>query len=159
LIRYNENFLWRSEGTDPTTVAGNYGITTHNALFGPQVGTVLTYQHENWRFSGRLGGGALANYADQHSVIQGFDVPTGTSINTNSSNSATTLSMMVDFGLNVTYLFRPNMGLRLGYQIMAVSNMALAERQITFLSLNPGIMNQDHGLYFQGVSSGLEFTW
>ncbi len=51
------------------------------------------------------------------------------------------------------------MGLRFGYQIMALTNMALAERQITFLYLNPAIMNQDHGLYFEGVSGGFEFTW
>jgi hypothetical protein len=159
LIRYNETFMWRSEGTDPSMVAGNYDITTHNAVFGPQIGGTVTYQHENWRFSGRLAGGSLGNYANQHSMINGFDIPTSTSINVNNSNSATTLSLMADFGLNVTYLFRPNMGLRFGYQIMGISNLALAERQITFLSFNPAIMNQDHALYFQGVSTGLEFAW
>jgi hypothetical protein len=140
-------------------VAGNYDISTHNGVFGPQFGSTMTFQHECWRFSGRLGGGALANYGQQHSVINGYNVPTGTMISSNDSSNNTTLSMMVDFGLNATYLFRPNMGLRLGYQIMALSNLALAERQISFLSLNPAPLNQDHGLYFQGVNAGLEFAW
>ena len=77
----------------------------------------------------------------------------------NNSNSAANISLMVDFGLSITYLVRPNMGLRFGYQIMALTNLALAERQITFLNLNPATMNQDHGLYFDGVSGGLEFAW
>ncbi|HEX4147215.1 MAG TPA: hypothetical protein VHY91_27205 [Pirellulales bacterium] len=159
VIRYNETFLWRSEGTDPSMVAGNYSITTHNALFGPQFGSTITYQHENWRLTGRLAGGALGNYGDQHSIINGFDVPTGNSISRNDSNSGTTLSLLADFGLNLTYLFRPNMGIRLGYQLMGIGNLAIAEHQITFLNLNPATLNQDHGLYFQGVSGGLEFAW
>ena len=59
---------------------------------------------------------------------------------------------MVDFGINVDLPLPSEHGLRFGYQIMALTNLALAERQITFLNLNPAIMNQDHGLYFQGVT-------
>jgi len=159
LITYNESFLWNSVGTDPSTIAGTYAIRTHNDLFGPQFGGTVAYQHEHWRFSGRLAGGALVAFADQNSIVGGYNLVNGTSINATSSNSNTTLALMLDFGLNCIYQFRPNMGLRVGYQIMALSNLALAERQITFLSLNPGIINQDHGLYFQGISAGLEFAW
>ncbi len=38
LIRYNEQFLWRCQGADPSTIAGNYNIQTQNTLFGPQFG-------------------------------------------------------------------------------------------------------------------------
>ena len=82
----------------------------------------MTYQHENWRFTARLGGGTLVNCANQHSVINGYDVPDEQRRSrVNNSNSNTNISLMVDFGLNVTYLFRPNMGLRFGYQIMAIT--------------------------------------
>ena len=81
LISYNEGFFWRSEGTDPSLVAGNYQVMTHNTVFGPQCGTTMTYQHENWRFTGRLGGGTMVNWAQQHSMIAGYDVPTANSIN------------------------------------------------------------------------------
>ena len=159
LISFNEGFFWRSEGSDPTLVAGNYQVMTHNTVFGPQCGTTMTYQHENWRFTGRLGAGTMVNWAQQHSIINGYDVPTNNTISVNNTNSAANISLMVDFGLSVTYLVRPNMGIRFGYQIMALTNLALAERQITFLNLNPATMNQDHGLYFDGVSGGLEFAW
>lgn len=158
LIRYNEQFLWRSEGVDPSTIAGNYNIQTQNTLIGPQFGGNLTYHHENWKVTARLGGGAV-NLANQRSNINGFDTYANAVINRFDTNNSANVSLLLDFGINSTYYFRPNMGWRFGYQIMAVLNMALAERQITFLNLNPPIMNQDHGLYFQGVSTGFDFSW
>ena len=106
-----------------------------------------------------MGGGAMVNFANQRSNINGFDTYANASINRYDTMNNANVSMLIDFGINSTYYFRPNMGLRFGYQIMAVSNMALAERQITFLNLNPPIMNQDHGVYFEGVSTGLDFSW
>jgi hypothetical protein len=162
LIRYNDNFLWRSQGSDPSTVAGNYDVTAHNALFGVQFGSAITYQHENWRFTGRIAGGPFANYCDQHSIVNGFDVVDLSSpvfINRNYTASTTTLAMLVDFNFSTVYLFRPNMGLRFGYQILAASNLALASRQLNFVSFNPSQVNQNHGLYFQGISGGFEWAW
>ncbi len=64
LISYNEGFYWRSQGTDPSLVAGNYQHPDAQHLFGPQFGGNLTYQHENWRFTARLAGGTLVNFAN-----------------------------------------------------------------------------------------------
>ncbi len=159
LINYNEGFIWRSTGLNPSTINGTYDIATQNYMFGPQLGSSITYQHQGWKFTGRLAGGTLLNFANQHSNIAGFDTFSNNIVVRNDSNQNTTLSLLFDFGINTTYYFRPNMGLRLGYQIFMMSNLALAERQVTFQNFNPPILNQDHGLYFQGISGGFEMAW
>ena len=60
---------------------------------------------------------------------------------------------MVDFGINSTYYFRPNMGF--GSAIRSWPSRTWPWPNVKSLSmyLNPPIMNQDHGLYFQGVTA------
>jgi hypothetical protein len=62
-------------------------------------------------------------------------------------------------GLNFIgqYRFRPSFGLRVSYDLLWVTDLALAQNQLTFFPSNPSEISDSHALFFQGVSFGLEW--
>ena len=74
LISYNEEFLLavrgdRSLDRSPAITTSRRKTPCSDRKFGGN----LTYQHENWKVTARLGGGTLVNFANQRSIINGFD--------------------------------------------------------------------------------------
>jgi hypothetical protein len=153
----NEEFNWLATNTNPDTQSGQYNIQTHNALFGPQFGTDITYQQANWRVVTRLKGGPMINWADQITNVQ--TVSFGDFAERNASARTSTLAFAGELNVIGVYLFRPNMGLRASYDFIGISNLALADKQITFNQLNPPFFTTSRGVFITGVSFGFECCW
>jgi hypothetical protein len=56
------------------------------------------------------------------------------------------------------YEFTPNFAFRTSYDLMWITNLALAQNQITFSPSTPAQISNHHSLFYQGASIGLEWT-
>jgi hypothetical protein len=55
------------------------------------------------------------------------------------------------------YHLRPNLAWRFSYDLMWVTNLALAQNQLTFNPALPPEISDSHALFYQGLSFGFEF--
>lgn len=131
---------------------GSYNIATHNNLFGLQGGAELFYEHYEWRFGGKIFGGGLVNWANQSTAVR---TPTVTRDEFAEDHE---LSFVGGMTFQGAYQFTPNFAFRTSYDLLWVTNLALAQNQITFAPSNPPQMSVHHGLFYQGASIGLEWT-
>ncbi len=162
LATLNESFNWLSEGTNPATTFGQYNIRTHNTLCGVQFGSAMNYQQAGWRAGIIIRGGPYLNFADQFTVVEGIGpTPTGGSatINRNESNQSTALAFLGEINMNVAYYFRPNIAVRTGLEVMYLTDLALADKEITFVQLNPAKMSASHEVQIIGFTLGFEWNW
>ena len=152
----NESINWFAQNA---TGDGRYIVVTHNNLVGPQVGSDLFYEHTYWRAGIRANAGALVNWASQSSTVRILQ-PNGTPLSPNRDEFAKDHSLSFVGGLSFIgeYRFRPSFGLRVSYDMIWVSNLALAHNQLTFLPNTPTEISSTHSLFFQGVSLGFEWS-
>jgi hypothetical protein len=158
LATINESFNWLSAATDPTMTSGQYNVRTHNTLFGLQGGADYQYRQAEWQVGFRIKGGPFLNFADQFTTVNIVDTTFGNSIRNNSAN-ATPLALMAEINLNAAYFFRPNMAFRFSYDMLFVTDLAVADKQITFTQITPAYLSTTHGLMYQGAGVGFEFLW
>jgi hypothetical protein len=110
-------------------------------------------------------GGPFINFADQFTNVNAIGtnttgpVPVVTTLNRNVSNQATPLAFLGEFNVNSAYFFRPNIALRAGYTFVLISNLALADKQITFTQIAPAKISTAIGTSIQGANVGFEFYW
>ena len=161
LTTINESFNWLSQGTNPATTFGQYNVRTHNTLFGLQGGVDFQYQQAEWRLGTRIKAGPCLNFADQFTTVTIVDTTTpNPQGNRNVSNQTTPVALVSEVNVNAAYFFRPNMAFRTSYNILFVTDVALADKQITFTQISPaGYISTAHGLMYQGVTAGFEFYW
>jgi hypothetical protein len=151
----NEGIQWTAQNAIGN---GRYVVVTHNNLVGPQVGSDLFYEHTYWRAGLRANAGALVNFASQSSTVRILD-PNGAPLASNRDEFAKDHSLSFVGGLSFIgeYRFRPSFGLRISYDMIWVSNLALAHNQLTFLPSTPAEISNSHALFYQGVSLGFEW--
>ena len=162
LLTLNESFNWNSQGTDPTTTFGQYNVRTHNALTGFQFGAAMNYQQSDWRAGVTVRGGPCVNFADQFTTVNaiGPNQAGGSStINRNESATNTGLAFIGEVNLNAAYYFKPNIAVRTSLEIMYLTDLALADKEITFVQLNPVKMSASHEAQFVGFTLGFEWNW
>ncbi len=138
---------------------GSYDIATHNNMVGPQVGAELFYEHYEWRFGGRMKGAALVNWSNQSSRVRILS-PTGTPLLPNRDEYAqdNELGFAGEMNFIGAYQVTPNFAFRTSYDLLWVTNLALAQNQITFSPSTPPAISSHHGLFYQGASIGFEWT-
>lgn len=138
---------------------GSYRVNTHNNLIGPQLGSDWFYEAAEWRLGLRGKAGVFANFADQSSIVRIVD-SNGTPLSPNRNEHAEldVLDFVGELNVIGNYQFAPNFGLRFSYDLMFVTNLALAQNQLTFTVSDPPVISTGHSLFFQGVSLGFEFT-
>jgi hypothetical protein len=137
---------------------GSYVVVTHNNMVGPQVGGELFYERAYWRAGVRTNGGALVNWASQSSTVRILN-PDGEPLDPNRDEFTKdhTLSFAGGVSFIGEYRFKPTFGLRVSYDLMWVTDLALAQNQITFFPSTPTEISGSHTLFFQGATLGFEW--
>lgn len=151
----NERINWTASST---LGDGRYLVVTHNNMVGPQFGGDLMWEHTYWRAGIRATAGPLVNWASQSSTVRILQSD-GTPLSPNRDEFAKNHTMSFVGGLNVIgeYRFRPSFGIRASYDLLWVTDLALAQDQFTFFPSNPPEVSDSHSLFFQGVSLGFEW--
>ena len=144
---------------ESATANGAYDIATHNNLVGPQVGADWFIEHYEWRLGGRVKGGALVNWSNQSTRVRILDAA-GTPVvpNRDEFASAHNLGFVGEMNFIGAYQFTPNFAFRAGYDLMWVTDLALAQNQLTFSPSTPTLISTQHSLFYQGFTIGLEFA-
>ncbi len=150
----NESLRWFSESALGT---GTYNTITHNNMVGPQFGVDWFYERSDWRFGVRGKAAAVVNWADVANEVRILDV-NGAPLAPNRDENAEdhVLSFLAEINVIGVYHLKPHFALRTSYDLMFLTNQALAQNQITF---TPGTRTpMGHALFFQGVTFGFELT-
>ncbi|HJX10139.1 MAG TPA: hypothetical protein VJ733_06510 [Candidatus Binatia bacterium] len=144
---------------DSSTANATYDIATHNNLVGLQAGADWFYEHYEWRLGGRLKGGSLVNWSNQSSRVRILD-DNGAPLVPNRDEFAElhNLAFVGEISFIGAYQFTPNFAFRSSFDLMWVTNLALAQNQITFSPSTPTQISSLHSLFYQGFSIGLELT-
>ena len=156
----SERFDWQAEEIllAPNPVAdGEYLITTHNNLFGFQMGTGHAFDTGRWSLSALAKGGVFVNDATAHQRLT-FTPKRDPNVNFDYRQSEDELSFVGEFALRGRWHLRPNLSLRAAYEILLVTSLALAPHQVTFIPTASTFATTGESLY-QGASFGLEGYW
>jgi hypothetical protein len=171
-FQLNETFNFHGQGRtnifDPTSQQiidsfeewGDYGIVTHNNLFGLQVGADMTFRRcgWDWGFYGKIG--PFVNFCDQESSIVATSSQSATPLYSRTlAWSKHSASLIAETGFHTKYEFRPNLVGHASYDFMFVTGAALAPNQLQF-NRNPNNQIDSNGFVFlHGVTLGLEWLY
>ncbi|QDV76334.1 BBP7 family outer membrane beta-barrel protein [Botrimarina mediterranea] len=156
----NTSFYENNDPMQITDTTGAMNIQTSNNLFGFQLGGGLTYETDRWNVSIFSKHGFMVNDARATTNVT-FSDPDDASIALNSFGRdlhENGLSYLTQGGVTARYHLRPNLSLRVGWEFMYATGLALAPNQIDF---NPAT-NQLHitgDTFYSGVTAGTEFYW
>jgi hypothetical protein len=144
-----------------STALSTYDIATHNKMVGLQAGAEWFYEHYEWRLGGRLKAASFVNWSDQSSRLRIVD-PSGAPLVPDRDRDAFAdvhnLAFLGEISFIGAYQFTPNFAFRSSYDLMWVTNLALAQNQITFIPRTPTEISTLHALFYQGFSFGLEWV-
>jgi len=151
----NESIKWIASNEDGF---GSYNVVTHNNLVGPQFGSDLFFERAYWRVGMRAKAGGLVNFASQSSTVRILD-GNGAPLVPNRDEYVKDHSMSFVGGLSFIgeYRFTPNFGIRSSFDLLWVTDLALAQNQLTFFPSNPPEISDSHSLFFNGFTLGLEW--
>jgi hypothetical protein len=152
----NESLNWFSQSSDGT---GTYHIVTHNNMVGPQVGVEWFYERGDWRLGARGKTAAVVNWADESTRVRILNTA-GAPLQPNRDEDAENhvLGFIGEINAIGVYHLSPHFALRFTYDIMFITNQALAQNQVTFAPTTPPSMSMGHSLLYQGVSFGFEYV-
>jgi hypothetical protein len=161
-VRYvsiNETLLWLAQSVGAEAGTGSYLVTTHNNMVGPQIGGDLFYERTDWRLGIRTRAAAVVNWNSQRSTVRILN-NNGVPLVPNRDESVDThdAAFVGEIGFVGSYHFRPNFALRASYDLMWVTNLALAQNQLTFNPALPAEISNSHSLFYQGLSLGFEIV-
>ncbi len=156
-IRVNEGYSFISRGPDPTILAGDYYVRTHNDMLGPQFGFDFSSQHSFWRFGvlGKIAG--LVNFADQNSYVHIVD--TDAPPDRFERAARENLTFMLETNIHAEYMLRTNCKLRTSWDMIFLQGIATAPSQITFNPVTPAQIKTSDHVIATGLSFGFELTW
>lgn len=142
-----------------STANGSYNIATHNNLVGVQAGGDWFIEHYEWRLGGRAKVGSLVNWSNQSSRVRILDTD-GAPLEPNRDEFADlhNLAFVGELNFIGAYQFNPHFAFRTSYDLMWVTNLALAQNQITFSPSTPPQISGLHSLFYQGFSLGFELS-
>jgi hypothetical protein len=156
VVTVNERLNYLAQSS---TANGSYNVATRNNLVGLQIGTDWFYEQGEWRLGGRAKGGGFVNWDNQTSQVRILDLNAAPLLpNRDEHAKDHPLAFVGELSLIGSYRFRPNFALRASYDLMWVTDLALAQNQITFSPSTPALVADHHSLFFQGVSIGFELS-
>lgn len=132
---------------------GTYTINTSNDMLGPQLGLAYNYKpgaNYSLYFIGKLAW--LKNDANQNQYVD--DAPTFTRSNSASDSHSST---MYDVRLGLNYYFTQQLAMNLGYQLIKVSDVALAESQFNTSIAGSNTLNKGDSVSWDGFTLGLSY--
>ncbi|MDA1179951.1 MAG: hypothetical protein O2931_14270, partial [Planctomycetota bacterium] len=160
----NESFLYTSAGTGTgidRLDRGLYEVRLNNRLVGFQIGGQITERHHNWSMGlkGKLGG--LVNFSRRNSLYDGVEGISSTATNRVTFREELHdehLTFLGETGAYATYELSPRAGLRVSYDAIYLSGLAMATPNIS-LGNSFGPFNIESGLLLHGLSAGYEMVW
>jgi hypothetical protein len=156
-VSINERLAWFAQSGGLVPANGAYHVATHNDLVGVQAGMDWFYERSDWRVGIRTKGGSLVNWTTQSSQVQILD-SNGTPLQPNRDEHAREhiAAFVGELNFIGQYQIRPKFGLRFSYDLMWVTNLTLAQNQLTFNPNTTPEISASNSLFFQGLSVGCE---
>lgn len=150
-----------TEGQTAGDTDGAYNIKTSNNLFGLQLGAGMTYETDRWNVTVGTKHGFAINDARATTALT-YNDPDGVAAialnNYTTDLHENSLAYMATGSILARYHLRPNISLRVGWEFMYVTGLALAPNQADF---NPSVqqLSTTGDAFYHGVSFGSEFYW
>lgn len=168
-IDLTENFEWNAfdirRARNVTTAGpnGSYFARTSNDLFGGQVGGSTTYEGDRFSLEGFAKTGIFFSDAKAKTHLNYVNATTGnpqggTFVDFNTDNREGPLSYMLQAGVVGRWHIRPNLSVRAGYEMLYLTNMAMAPDQLKF-DPDYSTVSTSGDPFYHGVTAGSEFFW
>ena len=150
-ISLDENMKLTS---DDTGNVGTYTIHTDNALMGLQAGAAINHKQTD-KFGMYLVGkiGFYNNDTDQNQQV------TDSALTRSNSGSGKETSTVTDLRLGLNYSFTNQFELNLGYQMLSISNVALAESHFNTSAAGSNVVIGSGDVKWNGVTLGLNYNF
>ena len=146
----------------------NYSVRSTTNLFGAQAGARGRMEWDRWAFEGwakaALAGSALSQ--SQNAIV---DPLTGDILRTAASSNETGVGLIGDINASLIYRLSETWGLRVGYNLIWLSGVALAPNQFNMGTtpssgtsgefLGSTTLNGGSSVFLQGANLGLEARW
>jgi hypothetical protein len=145
-------------GTSPQ--ASNYSVNATSNLFAAQVGTRGRMAFEQWAIEGWMKIGIAGTALSQSQTMFDALSPT-TPFRQPTSSDTAGMGMIADMNLSAIYRINEVWGLRLGYNMMWLTGVALAADQWDFTPSQAGgtNLNGSGSIFLSGANLGLEARW
>jgi opacity protein-like surface antigen len=150
----DEKFNITSDDTLSAGV-GTYNINTKNKMLGPQVGVAFNYkpaENLGLYMTGKIGW--FSNDVDQNQTVD--DSPAFTRSNSGSGNEDSTF---YDVRVGLNYYFTKQLAVNLGYQMIDISNVALAESQFDTTATGSNTVNSSDDITWDGFNLGINYSF
>jgi hypothetical protein len=154
-VQVVETLDWTAEDIDVNGANGRYLIDTRNDLFGMQFGGGIEYESGRWSLGGSGKAGMYWNDADSR---QQLNLTASDNSDFDRSQSQAEISWIGELELLGRYHITPNASLRAGLEFMVIDSLALAPRQINFVSQSSWIETGGNPWYIGGLF-GFECYW
>jgi hypothetical protein len=155
----DEAVLAIPQGTSPQPTT--YSVDASSNLFAAQVGTRGRMAFERWAVEGWMKIGIAGTLLSQSQTL--FDpIPlTPFRVPNPSSSDKAGMGMIADMNLSAIYRFNEVWGLRVGYNLLWLTGVALAPDQFDFSPSSVGgtNLNGSGSMFLSGANLGLEARW
>ncbi len=133
----NETLSWFALANNPLE-KGSYRVQTRNTLVGPQAGFDVFFERTDWRVGIKTKAAMVVNWDAQSSQVSIVDANGNPLVpNRNESTKAHDAAFIGELNFVGAYHIRPRFALRFSYDLMWVTNLALAQNQLTFDPASP----------------------
>lgn len=154
-LNESANFNSTCCGLTETSV---YGVGTTSNLFGAQVGVRGRKDYAHWACEGWMKLGLAGVWMSQ-SQLPIVDFETGIPFRGASSSTATGLAGFADANASAIYKFNRTWGLRIGFNVIWLGNVALAPDQWDFSQTAAVTSINTSSLFLLGGNAGIEARW
>jgi hypothetical protein len=139
--------------------SSTYTVDAASNLFAAQVGTRGRMAFERWAVEGWMKIGIAGTMLSQSQTI--FDPLPQTPFRPSASSDKAGMGMIADMNLSAIYRFNDVWGLRVGYNLIWLTGVALAPDQFDFSSSQTGgtNLNGSGSMFLSGANLGLEARW
>ncbi len=148
----NEDFKIASFDVD--TFKSDYRISTENLLFGGQIGARKSWSQEWLTFTTEAKIGLFGNANDQHSLVRDVD---NNNVLRDGDASSSSLSSLSELRLLGDIALTRNLSLTAGYNLIWLTDVALAPYQLdfTYTTLSSQFVDDTHSVFYHGAIVGL----
>jgi len=140
--------------------SSTYGVNATSNLFAAQVGTRGRMAFEQWAVEGWMKIGIAGTALSQSQTMFDALSPT-TPFRQPTSSDTAGMGMIADMNLSAIYRINEVWGLRVGYNLMWLTGVALAADQWDFAPSQAGgtNLNGSGSIFLSGANLGLEARW
>lgn len=153
-LSLDETFRIVSDDTGFVGV-GTYRIKTSNDMMGPHAGIALTHKTSDklgFYLVGKMGW--YDNDTEQQQQVSGDP-----SLPRSNKGSDSESSTIMDIRLGMNYYFSKQVSVNLGYQLINITNVALASGQFDITSAGSNEVNGDNDIDWDGFNLGVRYTF